>query len=101
MSSKLPIVTIVGRRNVGKSTLFNAIIKQQKAIVDSTPGLTRDVISYEVDHKTVIFTLSDTPGLDLSNSSELSAPILDNAKEHLQRSSLIILLLENPAPGHI
>ncbi len=98
MAKKLPIVTIVGRRNVGKSTLFNALIKERRAIVDSHPGLTRDVISYIVTHDEVTFTLSDTPGLDLPESEELSSAILDAARGHLSRSSVIILLLEYPAP---
>ncbi|MFC1671089.1 ribosome biogenesis GTPase Der [Spirochaetota bacterium] len=98
MSNKLPLVTIVGRRNVGKSTLFNTLIKEKKAIVDSSPGLTRDILSYEVKYKSFSFLLSDTPGLDLPDSSELKDPILENAKQHLERSAIIILLLENPAP---
>lgn len=98
MTKKLPIVSIVGRQNVGKSTLFNSIIKKKRAIVDSLPGLTRDVIQYDVEYNSVHFTLSDTPGLDLSSSSELSEPILRNAREHLKRSSVILLLMENPAP---
>src|SRR5208283_829911 len=81
--SRLPIVAIVGRRNVGKSTLFNSMIKQKKAIVDATPGLTRDIISYNVKHSSVLFTLSDMPGLDLPDSTELSKPILANAREYL------------------
>lgn len=97
--SNLPIVAIVGRRNVGKSTLFNAIIKEKKAIVDAVPGLTRDVISYNVDYKSVVFTLADTPGLDLPESSVLSEPILANARDYLKRSSVILLLMENPAPS--
>jgi GTP-binding protein len=98
MTKKLPIVTIVGRQNVGKSTLFNAIIKKKRAIVDPLPGLTRDVIQYNLEYDSVHFTLSDTPGLDLSSSSELSGPILQNAREHLKRSAVILLLMENPAP---
>ncbi|PKL35491.1 MAG: ribosome biogenesis GTPase Der [Spirochaetae bacterium HGW-Spirochaetae-1] len=98
MSGKLPIVTIVGRRNVGKSTLFNALIKEKKAIVDAHAGLTRDVLYYNVHYNDCSFILSDTPGLDLPDLSELSAPILDNARRHLERSSAIILLLEDPAP---
>ena len=94
--SKLPIVTIVGRQNVGKSTLFNSIIKHKKAIVDSVAGLTRDIISYNVNYKTISFKLSDSPGLDLDNSAELSSAIIDNAIEHLKRSDTIIFLLENP-----
>jgi GTPase len=96
--SKLPIVAIVGRRNVGKSTLFNAIIKHKRAIVDAVPGLTRDVVSYSVEYGSVHFTLADTPGLDLPDSSALSEPILANAREYLTRAAIIILLLENPAP---
>ena len=98
MSKRLPIATIVGRQNVGKSTLFNALIKSKKAIVDPHPGLTRDVISYTVDYKSARFTLSDTPGLDLRDTSELSKSILDSAAQQLERSSLIILLMECPAP---
>ncbi|MCP4132554.1 MAG: ribosome biogenesis GTPase Der [bacterium] len=96
MKNKLPIVTIVGRRNVGKSTLFNALTREKKAIVDSVPGLTRDILSFTVNYKSIHFTLSDTPGLDLPDSSDLSAPILENARAHLERSSIIILLMENP-----
>ena len=97
--STLPIVAIVGRRNVGKSTLFNALIRQKKAIVDAVPGLTRDVLSYHVEYKSIIFTLADTPGLDLPDSSALSEPILAIARDYLRKASIIILLMENPAPA--
>lgn len=97
--SSLPIVAIVGRRNVGKSTLFNAAIKQKKAIVDPIPGLTRDIVSYNVEYKSVMFTIADSPGLDLPDSSELSEPILANARDYLKKASIIILLMENPAPA--
>lgn len=94
----LPIVAIVGRRNVGKSTLFNALIRRKMAIVDPVPGLTRDVVSFNATHNSVVFTLADTPGLDLPDSSELSAPILENARSYLKRASVILLLMEPPAP---
>jgi len=96
--SKLPVVSIVGRQNVGKSTLFNTLLKNKKSIVDSFPGLTRDVISGNITHDSVVFTLSDTPGLDLASSSELSDQIIDNAKGYLEKSDVILFLLENPAP---
>ncbi len=99
MSKKDPIVCIVGRQNVGKSTLFNALIRQKKAIVDPTPGLTRDILSYGVQYRDASFILSDTPGLDISDSSNLSREILENAMSFLSRSSVIVLLLENPAPA--
>ncbi len=96
--SKLPIVSIVGRQNVGKSTLFNTLLKSKKSIVDSYPGLTRDIISGNITHDSVVFTLSDTPGLDLSSKAELSEQIINNAMEYLKKSSVVLLLLENPAP---
>jgi GTPase len=98
MTKQLPHVTIVGRQNVGKSTLFNALIRQKKAIVDDTPGLTRDVISCHVEHRGAAFILSDTPGLDINDPSSLSQAIRENATKFLARSSAIILLLENPSP---
>lgn len=99
MSHKLPLVSIVGRQNVGKSTLFNALIRDKKAIVDSFPGLTRDVISTSMVHNSVNFILSDTPGLDLSSSSELSDAIISNARKHLDRTDVILFLMEHPAPA--
>ena len=99
MAKQLPIVTIIGRQNVGKSTLFNALIRQRKAIVDSMPGLTRDILSCRVTHAEASFMLSDTPGLDIDDPSLLSRTILENAKKFLSRSTVIILLLENPAPA--
>jgi len=96
MFKKLPIVSIIGRQNVGKSTLFNTLIKEKKAIVDTIPGLTRDILSYSINYKSASFVISDTPGFDISNISELSQSILDNAKSYLNESSVIILLLENP-----
>ncbi len=99
MSAKLPVVSIVGRQNVGKSTLFNTLIKDKKSIVDSFPGLTRDVISSNMVHDGVSFILSDTPGLDLSSASELSDTILDGANKHLEKSDVILFLMEYPAPG--
>ena len=99
MNKKLPVVTIVGRRNVGKSTLFNSLAKEKKAIVDPVPGLTRDIISCTVTYREASFRLSDTPGLDLPDSSELSEPILENARRHLEQSSLVIFLMEDPAPS--
>lgn len=91
-------ITIVGRQNVGKSTLFNSLLKEKKAIVDSRPGLTRDILSCSMSFDDYHFILSDTPGLDLPSSSELSAPILDNAKKYLSKSQVIIFLMEHPSP---
>ncbi|MBN1531636.1 MAG: ribosome biogenesis GTPase Der [Spirochaetes bacterium] len=98
MKHELPVVTIIGRQNVGKSTLFNTIIREKRAIVDAVPGLTRDVIAFTVSYGDAAFMLNDTPGLDIRDTSQLSRSILDNTMAHLKRSSALILLMENPAP---
>jgi GTP-binding protein len=98
MAVKLPIVSIVGRQNVGKSTLFNALIKDKKSIVDSFPGLTRDIISNNILYNDISFTICDTPGLDLTSASELSETIIENAKNHLKKTDVIIFIMEYPAP---
>jgi len=94
---QIPLVVIIGRRNVGKSTLFNSLIKKKHAIVDDLPGLTRDILNFKVNHPKCSFILSDTPGLDLPKDSELSSKIISNAENHLENADLIVFLLENPS----
>lgn len=96
MSESLPIISIAGRRNVGKSTLFNALLHSKIAIVDDMPGLTRDILTYRLNINGSSYLLSDTPGLDLPPDAVLSEKIISSAQTYLLRSSLVILLLENP-----
>lgn len=67
-----PIVALVGRPNVGKSTLFNRLAGERLAVVDDVPGTTRDRIAAEADWNGVVFTIIDTGGIDPSETS--SAP---------------------------
>ncbi|MEO0258682.1 MAG: GTPase, partial [candidate division WOR-3 bacterium] len=60
---KIPMVSIVGRVNTGKSTLFNKLIKKPLAITDAKPGLTRDRIKKLVAYSDIPFYLTDTGGL--------------------------------------
>ena len=66
----LPSVVIVGRPNVGKSTLFNAIVKMRRSIVGDEPGITRDRIYGEAVHHRKRFTLVDTGGI-ITNDEEM------------------------------
>lgn len=92
----IPRVALCGRRNAGKSTMLNALYGKNRAITDETPGLTRDVLEVEIRHKGHRFLLSDLPGLDIDDPSDLEGLALQKAKKHLEEMDLIILLLESP-----
>lgn len=99
MSSKkkhTPVVSIVGRQNVGKSTLFNALLKKKLAITEDYPGVTRDVLQARVLHpeKGLDFFLCDTPGLDIERPEALEEAVLENAFRQLSKSDLVVFLLD-------
>ncbi|MFA9405321.1 MAG: ribosome biogenesis GTPase Der [Anaerolineales bacterium] len=78
MNSK-PIVALVGRPNVGKSTLFNRLAGERLAVVNDTPGTTRDRLVAEVEWNGVVFDIVDTGGIDPTNLSRAEPLSLDSA----------------------
>jgi GTP-binding protein len=75
MNMAKPIVAIVGRPNVGKSTLFNKIIGKRISIVEDTPGITRDRIYANAEWNGKPFTLVDTGGIETSTKDEILTQI--------------------------
>ena len=90
-----PIVAIVGRPNVGKSTLFNRILGWRKAIVDPQSGLTRDRLYGIADWRGREFTVVDTAGLDLDSAKDESqAAIEAQTRVAIDQAQVIVFLLD-------
>ena len=89
-----PIVAIIGRINVGKSTLFNRITKKRTAIVEHEPGITRDRIYAECEWKGKQFTLVDTGGVDFIKREEMQKKITVQTELAIEEADLIILLVD-------
>ena len=89
-----PIVTIVGRPNVGKSTLFNRITRTKNALVDDFPGVTRDRHYGDARWDDVEFTLVDTGGFSDKDSEEFAGQIRYQIHQAIEDSDMIIHLLD-------
>src|SRR5437867_8580987 len=90
-----PIIAIVGRPNVGKSTLFNRVIGWRKAIVDAQAGLTRDRLYGVAEWRGREFTVVDTAGLDLNTAKDSSrAAIEAQTRVAIDQADVIILLVD-------
>ncbi len=94
MSQSLPTVVIVGRPNVGKSTLFNRITGGRRAIVGDEPGITRDRISELANYNGKRFELIDTGGIVVDDDAYIPAQILKQARVALETASQIIFLVD-------
>lgn len=90
----LPVVAIVGRPNVGKSTLFNRIYGSRHAIVDDVPGVTRDRHAVEADWAGRRFTLVDTGGLVPAEQEELAPQINAQIRAAIEEADLCLLLVD-------
>ncbi len=94
MPAETPTVVIVGRPNVGKSTLFNRITGQRRSIVGDEPGITRDRISGMAKHRGRRFELIDTGGIVVSDAEYIPSQILAQAQVALQQASHVIFLID-------
>ncbi len=90
----LPLVAIVGRPNVGKSTIFNRLTGKRKAIVGNEPGITRDRIYGEVDWMGQRFAVVDTGGIVPDDDAVIPANILKQAGLAIQESAVLLWVVD-------
>jgi GTPase len=90
----LPIIAIVGRPNVGKSTLFNRMVQENRALVDGQPGVTRDRIHGKAELLTRDVIVVDTGGIDTSPEEVFSAGILEHVTQAVADADVVVLLFD-------
>lgn len=93
-SSALPLVALVGRPNVGKSTLFNRLVGERRAIVDSRPGSTRDRSYGRVEWCGKEFRIVDTGGMDLGSDEGFLGMTRAQADVAISEAKLVLLLVD-------
>ena len=89
-----PIVAIVGRPNVGKSTLFNRIAEKRVSIVDDTPGVTRDLIYADAEWTGHEFALVDTGGIDFDENDALLPAMRNQARLAMEEADVILFVVD-------
>lgn len=94
MPQKLPVVVIVGRPNVGKSTLFNRIVGKRVAVVEDTPGITRDRLYAEAEWNRKRFQLVDTGGILFSEDDPLIEQVRVQAEIALTEADVVLFVVD-------
>lgn len=89
-----PIIAVVGRPNVGKSTFVNRLVGRRQSIVDDMPGVTRDRIYFDVEWQNKQFTVIDTGGIIPSDEDDIMLSIYDQAKIACEEADKIIFIVD-------
>lgn len=89
-----PVVAIVGRPNVGKSTFVNRLVGNRQSIVDDLPGVTRDRIYFDVEWQHKQFTVIDTGGIIPGDEDEIMVSIYDQAKIACSEADKIVFIVD-------
>jgi GTPase len=92
----VPVVAVVGRPNVGKSTLVNRILGSRQAVVEDTPGVTRDRVAYDANWRGRAFTLVDTGGWEpaVEGSPTLAARVADQARVAVDLADAVLFVVD-------
>jgi GTPase len=93
----VPIIAIVGRANVGKSTLFNKLTESRSAIVNDTPGVTRDRIYGATDFHNRPVIVVDTGGVDVDKNNKIELQVVDQAQWARDEADSVIVVVDNQA----
>jgi len=92
--ARLPVVTIVGRQNVGKSSLLNALAGRRLSIVDPTPGVTRDRVTAIITHRGTAFELVDTGGVGLRPGDLFYEEVEAQIEKAIAEAQIVIFLVD-------
>ncbi|MBI2887615.1 MAG: ribosome biogenesis GTPase Der [Chloroflexi bacterium] len=96
-ASVKPVVAIVGRPNVGKSTLFNRLLGRREAITEAAPGTTRDRLYGDVKWEEATFLLVDTAGMETAPAEELAQRVQEQARLAVAEADVILFLVDSGA----
>jgi GTP-binding protein len=96
-AAPLPVVAIVGRPNVGKSTLFNRMVGERAAIVEDTAGTTRDRVYGEAEWNGRRFLMVDTGGLELEPGSSIEERVQDQARVAIEEADVVLFVVDAAA----
>ena len=91
---KLPLVAIVGRPNVGKSSLLNCLAGRRVSIVDPTPGVTRDRVSATIEYDGLAFEIVDTGGIGIVDRDDLGVHVESQIARAMADASLILFVVD-------
>ena len=89
-----PIVAVVGRPNVGKSTLFNKVVGKRVSIVEDTPGVTRDRIYAEAEWRNIPFILIDTGGIEPASEDIILSQMRNQAEIAMETADVILFMVD-------
>lgn len=94
LSKLTRLIALVGRPNVGKSTLFNRLIKQRKSLVHDEPGVTRDRIFGIAKHNNESFYLCDTGGFEPTSKDNIKKQLVEQAEMAIEEASLVLFVVD-------